>query len=239
MILAAGRGERMRPLTDTTPKALLPVGGKPLIIWHLERLAQAGFHRVIINLDHLGGQIHDELGNGSRWNLSIVYSQEPPGALETAGGIAHVLPLLGDHPFLVINADIFCDWPLESALIFPLQNRLAHLVLVDNPPHNPEGDFFLGKNGLIQDTEGSRLTYTGIGIYSPALFKSLDPDAPARLAPLLHDAVPKGMISGERYGGAWFDVGTPEQLYDLDRMLPHDTPSDKNSDTPDPNTPDE
>ncbi|MCL2022319.1 MAG: nucleotidyltransferase family protein [Betaproteobacteria bacterium] len=219
MILAAGRGERMRPLTDTTPKALLPVGGKPLIVWHLERLKQAGFSRVLINLAHLGDQIQDAIGDGANWNLSIVYSQEPPGALETAGGIARVLPLLGDHPFLVINADVFCDWPLESARITPMQNRLAHLLLVDNPAHNPTGDFSLDRQGNVQDSVEDRLTYAGIGIYSPALFKGLDPDTPARLAPLLHDAAPRGLVGGEHYGGFWFDVGTPERLRDLNRIL--------------------
>jgi MurNAc alpha-1-phosphate uridylyltransferase len=219
MILAAGRGERMRPLTELTPKALLPVGGKPLIVWHLERLSKAGFYHVVINLSHLGGQIQDALGNGSRWNMSIVYSQEPPVPLETAGGIAHVLPLLGEYPFLVINADVFCDWPLESANTIPMANKLAHLVLVDNPSYHPEGDFCLNKQGMVQDYGENRLTYAGIGLYSPLLFKSLDPDTPARLAPLLHDVVSKGQVGGELHRGLWFNVGTPEQLYDLDRRL--------------------
>jgi len=223
MILAAGRGERMRPLTDLTPKALLPVGGKPLIVWHLERLAKAGFCHVIINLSHLGVQVQEALGNGSRWNLSIVYSQEPPIPLETAGGIAHVLPLLGEHPFLVINADVFCDWALESANVIPMAGKLAHLVMVNNPSHHPEGDFCLDKQGNLQDSGESRLTYAGIGLYSPLLFKSLDPDTPARLAPLLRDAVGKGQVGGEFHRGLWFDVGTPERLYDLDKRLTTDT----------------
>ncbi|MCL2076618.1 MAG: nucleotidyltransferase family protein [Betaproteobacteria bacterium] len=222
MILAAGRGERMRPLTDTTPKALLPVGGKPLIVWHLERLAKAGFSRVIINLAHLGEQIEAAIGNGANWDISIVYSQEPPGALETAGGIARVLPLLGDHPFLVVNSDVFCDWPLESAQIISMQNKLAHLVLVDNPAHNPTGDFSLDRQGNVQDAVEDRLTYAGIGIYSPVMFRNLDPNTSARLAPLLHDAVPKGLVGGERHGGLWVDVGTPERLHDLDKMLTAD-----------------
>jgi MurNAc alpha-1-phosphate uridylyltransferase len=220
MILAAGRGERMRPLSDLVPKALLPVGGKPLIVWHLERLAAAGFRNVIINVAHLGERIQGELGDGSAWNLKILYSPEPPGALETAGGIAHVLPLLGGHPFLVVNADIFCDWDPQPMLTFPLQERLAHLLLVDNPAHHPGGDFVLGRDGKILDDDvQARLTYAGIGLYSPRLFDGLDPDRPAPLAPLLYEAVTKGLVSGERYSGRWVDVGTPERLYLLDAEL--------------------
>jgi MurNAc alpha-1-phosphate uridylyltransferase len=219
MILAAGRGERMRPLTDATPKPLLPVGGKPLIVWQLERLATAGFRHVIINVSHLGEQIQETLGDGDAWNLKIVYSPEPPGALETAGGIARVLPLLGAQPFLVINGDVFCDWDPAQALTFPMQNERARLLLVDNPAHHPEGDFSLDKNGRVGNAAGDRLTFAGIGLYTPQLFAHLDPDRPSRLAPLLYQAVADGHISGERYSGLWMDVGAPDRLYELDRLL--------------------
>jgi len=219
MILAAGRGERMRPLTDTIPKALLPAGGKPLLVWHLERLAEAGFSEIVINLAHLGGQIREAIGDGSRFGLAIAYSEEAPEALETAGGIARALPLLGAEPFLVINADAFCDWPFASAPLINMTAKLAHLVLVNNPSHNPKGDFALDSSGRIVNTPGERLTYAGIGVYSPELFCHLDPNTPARLAPLLHEAVARGLVDGEKHEGLWVDVGTPERLYDLDRML--------------------
>lgn len=218
MILAAGRGERMRPLTDHTPKPLLPVGGKPLIVWHLERLARAGCRQVVINHAHLGEQIPAALGDGSAWGLDIRYSPEPPGALETAGGIARALPLLGHEPFLVVNGDIFCDWDPAAALALDMQGRLAHLVLVDNPPHHPAGDFAL-VDGLVGNQEAGRLTFAGIGIYAPALFAGLDPDQPAKLAPLLRTAADAGQVSGERHGGRWVDVGTPERLRELDQEL--------------------
>lgn len=217
MILAAGRGERMRPLTDHTPKPLLPVGGKPLIVWHLERLARAGCCQVVINHAHLGEQIPAALGDGSAWGLDIRYSPEPPGALETAGGIVRALPLLGHEPFLVVNGDIFCDWD-PAALTLDMQERLAHLVLVDNPPHHPAGDFAL-VDGLVGNQEAGRLTFAGIGIYAPALFAGLDPDQPAKLAPLLRTAADAGQVSGERHGGRWVDVGTPERLRELDQEL--------------------
>jgi MurNAc alpha-1-phosphate uridylyltransferase len=222
MILAAGRGERMRPLSDVTPKPLLPIGGKPLIVWHLERLAAAGFRHVIINVSHLGDQFLKVLGDGATWNLHIVYSPEPPGALETAGGIARVLPLLGEQPFLVINGDIFCDWDPAQALTMPFQNKQAHLLLVENPPHHPQGDFNLGRDGKVSgesDGRNNDLTFAGIGLYTPGLFAGIDADRPARLAPLLHAAAAKGLVTGERYSGKWVDVGTPERLADLDRSL--------------------
>lgn len=218
MILAAGRGERMRPLTDHTPKPLLPVGGKPLIVWHLESLARAGCCQVVINHAHLGEQIPAALGDGSAWGLDIRYSPEPPGALETAGGIVRALPLLGHEPFLVVNGDIFCDWDPAAALTLDMQERLAHLVLVDNPPHHPAGDFAL-VDGLVGNQEAGRLTFAGIGIYAPALFAGLDPDQPAKLAPLLRAAAEAGRVSGERHGGRWVDVGTPERLRELDQEL--------------------
>ncbi|MEY4592932.1 MAG: hypothetical protein RIR18_1827 [Pseudomonadota bacterium] len=221
MILAAGRGERMRPLTDHAPKPLLPVSGKPLIVWHLEKLATAGISDVVINLGHLGEQIPVALGDGQRWGLNLHYSQEPPGALETAGGIRHALPLLGDEPFLVINGDVFCDWPVERAAIIAAQfgpETLAHLVMIDNPEHHPSGDFALVGNQL--KTQGEpRYTFAGIGIYRPELFSGLPDPKPAKLAPLLRTAMAADQISGEHYAGRWVDVGTPERLAELNQSL--------------------
>ncbi len=218
MILAAGRGERMRPLTDSCPKPLLPVGGKPLIVWHLERLAAAGFRRVVINHAHLGQQIEAALGTGSAWGLEIAYSPEPPGALETAGGIVKALPLLGAEPFLVVNGDVFCDWDFTRAPALLADGDLAHLVLVPNPPQHPAGDFALG-NGRVAADGAERLTFSGLGIYRPALFAGLTPGQPAKLAPLLRQAMAEGRVSGECHGGRWEDVGTPARLQALDGEL--------------------
>ncbi len=220
MILAAGRGERMRPLTDRTPKPLLPVAGKPLIIWHLERLARGGFHEVVINHAHLGDQIEALLGDGDAWNVSIRYSAEPQGALETAGGIANALPLLGNAPFLVINGDIFCDWNVARARAALASDKLAHLVLVDNPVHHPAGDFTL-QNGKVGAGGTAALTFSGIGIYRPELFADIARGTPAKLAPLLNDAIAAGQVSGEYHAGRWVDVGTPERLVALDIDLRH------------------
>ncbi|HZV54166.1 MAG TPA: nucleotidyltransferase family protein [Rhodocyclaceae bacterium] len=216
MILAAGRGERMRPLTDRTPKPLLPVAGKPLIVWHLERLAKAGIRDVVINHAHLGDQIEALLDDGSAWGVSIRYSEEPPGALETAGGIANALALLGDEPFLVVNGDIWCD--LDFATLPPLAaGDLAHLVLVANPPHHPIGDFDLQRDRVLGVPP--RLTFAGIGIYRPELFAALERGKPAKLAPLLRAAMAADKVSGQLYAGLWIDVGTPERLAELDRHL--------------------
>lgn len=215
MILAAGRGERMRPLTDLTPKPLLPVAGKPLIVWHLERLARAGWREIVINHAHLGDQIEALLGDGDAWGVAIRYSPEPPGALETAGGIVHALPLLGDDPFLVVNGDIFCDWDFSRARIGA---ALAHLVLVDNPPQHPDGDFTL-ENGKVGTGETARLTFSGIGLYRPTLFAGIERGRPAKLAPLLREAIAAGRITGEKHTGRWEDVGTPERLAALDARL--------------------
>ncbi|MDP1606670.1 MAG: nucleotidyltransferase family protein [Rhodocyclaceae bacterium] len=211
MILAAGRGERMRPLTDRTPKPLLPVAGKPLIVWHLERLARAGFRDIVINHAHLGDQVEALLGNGEAWGLRIQYSAESADALETAGGIANALPLLGNDPFLVINGDIFCDWDFSRARI---ADQLAHLILVDNPPHHPAGDFTL-------TDDKARYTFSGIGIYRPALFAGIERGQAAQLAPLLHAAIAAGQVSGEHHPGRWVDVGTPARLAALDAELRH------------------
>jgi len=210
MILAAGRGERMRPLTDHTPKPLLKVRGKPLIVWHLERLAAAGFHEVVINHAHLGKQIEDALGNGRQWGLSITYSPEAV-ALETAGGIVKALPLLGDAPFLVVNADVFTD--IDFAVLKNVlgSHRLAHLVLIDNPPQHPQGDFAL--DGETVRLEGARmLTFSGVAVYAPRLFEGLPADVPAKLAPLLRQAIESGEVGGEYHRGIWHDVGTPQRL---------------------------
>ncbi|CAB1370006.1 N-acetylmuramate alpha-1-phosphate uridylyltransferase MurU [Denitratisoma oestradiolicum] len=223
MILAAGRGERMRPLTDATPKPLLAVGGKPLIVWHLERLAAAGFREVVINHAHLGKQIEQALGNGAAFGLSIAYSPEPPGALETAGGIAQALPLLtqDDECFLVVNGDIWCDYDFATLPGLATGN-LAHLLLVPNPPQHPIGDFALGADGRVfapATPDTPRLTFSGIGLYRPSLFGSLAPGLPAKLAPLLRQAIADQRVSGQRYDGRWEDVGTPRRLADLNREL--------------------
>jgi len=220
MILAAGRGERMRPLTDHAPKPLLQVGGKPLIVWHLERLAQAGFTQVVINHAHLGAQIEAALGDGAKWGLKIQYSPEKV-ALETAGGIANALPLLGSEPFLVVNGDTFTEVDFANIKLAP--NNLAHLVLVDNPPQHSQGDFVYD-NGVLKsdDTENkakSKLTFSGVGVYHPALFASVQRGDPAKLAPLLRQAIAENRASAQHFQGVWHDIGTPERLAALDMQL--------------------
>ena len=215
MILAAGRGERMRPLTDHTPKPLLSVGGKPLIVWHLERLANAGFKEVVINHAHLGEQIEQALGDGSAWQLKIQYSAED-SALETAGGIANALHLLGDEPFLVVNGDVFAEIEFKN---LPLESsHLAHLVMVDNPPQHPNGDFAL-ISGKINEEGDHKLTFSGVGVYHPDLFAMVERGQAAKLAPLLRSAMAKGLVTGEHYQGVWHDIGTPERLALLDKQL--------------------
>lgn len=214
MILAAGRGERMRPLTDHTPKPLLQVGGQYLIAHHLQALAEAGFHEVVINHAYLGEQIVAALGDGQRFGVQIRYSAEQQ-ALETGGGIFKALPLLGDAPFLVINGDIWCDYPLQG--LRSCEPTLAHLVMVDNPPQHPAGDFVLD-GGRLHDGPGTRLTFSGIGVYQPALFAGCEPGA-FPLAPLLRAAMARGAVSGEHYQGQWHDIGTPQRLAALERAL--------------------
>ncbi|MEN9986944.1 MAG: hypothetical protein RI925_2446 [Pseudomonadota bacterium] len=215
MVLAAGRGERMRPLTDTTPKPLLQVGAEPLIGWHLRRLAAAGVQRGVVNHAHLGAQIETRLGDGAAWGLHLAYSAEPT-ALETAGGIATALPLLGDGPFIVVNGDVYTDYPFARLLARAPQLRaddmLAYLVLVPNPEHNPNGDFALDEEGRVRDAPG--LTFSGIGAYHPALFADTPANTPAKLAPLLRAAMARGQVSGEIWDGQWLDVGTPARLED-------------------------
>ncbi|MDO8263187.1 MAG: nucleotidyltransferase family protein [Gallionella sp.] len=228
MLLAAGRGERMRPLTDHTPKPLLEAGGKPLIVWHIENLVRAGITELVINHAHLGAQIEAAFGDGSRFGARIQYSPEAR-ALETAGGIAYALPLLGDEPFAVINSDIYCDYDFahlpERAAALQASGDAAHLVLVDNPPHHPNGDFLLC-NGRIEDhsnlrltSNDLRLTFSGIGIYQPSLFSHIPRGSIAPLAPLLHAQIALGKVSGEHYRGLWVDVGTPQRLAELDSQV--------------------
>lgn len=217
MILAAGRGKRMRPLTDHTPKPLLVAGGKPLIVWHLERLAAAGFRDIVINHAHLGQQIEQALGDGSKWGLTLRYSPEPPGALETAGGIATALPLLGDAPFLVVNGDIYCDWDFNKARQFTSAH--AHLVMAANPAHHAGGDFSLDGQRVIYANGEQTLTYAGISIFSPSFFADVQPGTIMKLRPLLDAAIAAGTLTGERHAGRWVDVGTPQRLAELDAEL--------------------
>lgn len=222
MILAAGRGERMRPLTDTLPKPLIPVAGKPLIQWHLEKLAAAGITNIVINHAWLGALIEDALGDGRQWGVSLQYSVEPV-ALETAGGIATALPLLGTEPFLVINGDIWCDWdPAEARQIGEQLSRgsqQAWLLLVPNPTHNAAGDFGLTATGLLSQTCLPQHTFSGIGIYKPSLFANTPAHQAAKLAPLLREAISRQAVSGQLFKGIWIDVGTPERLSTLECML--------------------
>lgn len=216
-ILAAGRGERMRPLTDHTPKPLLVAGGKPLIVWHLERLAAAGFREVVINHAHLGSQIEQALGDGAQWGLHIQYSPEPPGALETAGGIAAALPLLGDEPFLIVNGDVYCD--MDFGHFFESTATGAHLVMVANPAHHSGGDFSLNGDRVTYANGEQTLTYSGIGVFSPSFFAGVTPGTVMKLRPLLDAAIAAGTPTGERFTGRWVDVGTPQRLAELDQEL--------------------
>ncbi|WP_294947980.1 N-acetylmuramate alpha-1-phosphate uridylyltransferase MurU [Sulfurivirga sp.] len=211
MILAAGRGKRMRPLTDTTPKPLLPVCGEPLLGRHLRRLRNAGIQRVVVNGAWLKAQIEAYV-TGRDWGMEVIFSPEPPGGLETAGGIVRALPWLGERPFIVVNGDVWTDFDFAS---LPDQVEAAHLVLVSSPPHNPHGDFGL-ENGKVLP-EGP-YTFAGISVLSPALFAGLD-DRPAPLAPLLRSAMARGAVTGRLHEGIWHDVGTPERLRDLEKRL--------------------
>lgn len=217
MLLAAGRGERMRPLTDVTPKPLLEAGGKPLVARLIERLAAAGFRELVINHAHLGDRIEAALGDGARFGVRIAYSPEPT-ALETAGGIAQALALLGAAPFAAINADLHTDYPFERLRSALPAGAHAHLVLVDNPPHHPLGDFAL-VDGRVANAGTPMLTFSGIGVYDPALFAGIARGARAQLAPLLRRAADAGRVTGERFRGGWLDVGTPERLAALDAAL--------------------
>jgi MurNAc alpha-1-phosphate uridylyltransferase len=220
MILAAGIGERMRPLTDHTPKPLLRVGGRPLIEHHIRRLAAAGFTELVINVSHLAGQIVDYCGAGERWGVAIAWSPEPE-PLETAGGIINALPLLGAGPFLVVNGDIWVDYPFGSLAGLPLSAATsAHLVLVDNPLQHPRGDFCLAADGRLRTRQagGAGLTYAGVGVYRPAFFSGTPPGK-LPLRPLLDRDIGRGLVTGEHHAGEWADVGTPERLRALDAAV--------------------
>ncbi|HEY8251729.1 MAG TPA: nucleotidyltransferase family protein [Burkholderiales bacterium] len=217
MLLAAGRGERLRPLTDAIPKALVEAGGKPLIAWHLERLARAGLAEAVINVSHLGERIVERIGDGARFGLRISYSRERE-RLETAGGIANALGLLGREPFLLVNADVYCECDFSKLMKVKLDGRLAHLVLVPNPPHRPKGDFSL-RDGRVGDEAAPRYTYAGVAVMSPALVRPVTPGEKAPLAPLLYDAAARGLLGGELYEGLWQDVGTIERLAELEKSL--------------------
>jgi MurNAc alpha-1-phosphate uridylyltransferase len=222
MVLAAGRGERMRPLTDSTPKPLLQAGGKPVLIWQLEGLARAGFRRIVINHAHLGHMIEAAVGNGSRWGLEVAYSPEPE-ALESAGGIRQALNLIDADSFAVVNGDVYTDYDyrlLSERVGLMLSNpgALAHLVLVDNPRHHPAGDFFF-EDGRLLVSATRRLTFSGIGAYRRELFEPLTPGVKNRLAPLIAGAIAAGRATGEHHQGVWIDVGTPQRLAQLDAVL--------------------
>ncbi|PSJ79548.1 N-acetylmuramate alpha-1-phosphate uridylyltransferase MurU [Neisseria iguanae] len=225
MILAAGRGERMRPLTDTCPKPLLKVGKEPLIGWHLRRLKQAGITEIVINHAWLGEQIEETLSNGAQYGVNIAYSPELSGGLETAGGIATALPLLGNEPFLAINGDVLTNIDFQTA--FPVAQKLnqnqqlAHLWLVDNPPHNPNGDFALLSDGLVVSDAhmGEGLTFSGMGVYRPDLFKNTPARQAAKLAPLLRAAMDNQQVSGQKHNGLWLDVGTSERLAEANHLV--------------------
>ncbi len=227
LVFAAGLGERMRPLTEHTPKPLLVAGGQPLIVWHLQRLAAAGVREVVINTSWLAGCFAPALGDGSRWGLRLHYAHEGAPPLETGGGMLHALPLLGDAPFIAVNGDIWSDF--DFARLPPSPAGDAHLVLVDNPAHNPAGDFAL--SGARVDSDGpARLTFAGIGVYRPALlagWRAVIGNAPGseatpprfKLAPLLRAAMAHGRVTGEHHAGEWTDVGTPQRLAVLDTAL--------------------
>ena len=217
MILAAGKGERMRPLTDQIPKPLLEVAGKPLIVWHLEKLAKAHFKEVVINHAYLGEMIESYLGNGSKWGLKIHYSREG-SPLETAGGIKKALPLLGDEPFLVVNADIFTDLDYISLKNRNLNSFKGHLVMVKNPAHHLQGDFVLNHNKI--ELEGdSKLTFSGLAIYRPEIFEEINMEPIVKLAPILKKLIDAGFVSGEEHHGLWLDVGTPKRLEEINLFL--------------------
>jgi len=216
MILAAGRGERMRPLTDTTPKPLLPVAGKPLIEYHLRACAAVGIREVVINVAWRGAMLRSALGDGAQFGLSIAYTDEGDAALETGGGILNALRLLGDAPFLVVSGDVWTDYPLANCLGRLASNDVGHFVLVPNPDFHERGDFGL-RDGRATDEE-PRYTYANIGVFDPAFFEPCKPGK-FPLAPLMYEWIRKGRVSGELYLGRWFNLGTPAQLAELDKQV--------------------
>ncbi len=216
MILAAGRGDRMKPLTDHTPKPLLEVQGKPLIQHTIENLANAGFKEIVINVAYLSAQIKGFLGDGHQFGVKIVYSDEGSEGLETAGGIIKALPLLGEKPFLVINSDIIYDYPLKTLRYRPIDR--AHLVLVENPEFHPDGDFSLATDNRLSTGKENRHTFSGIGVYHPKLFENCA-EGKLKLGPILKAAADNGQVSGERFRGLWMDIGTPERLQEVDEYF--------------------
>lgn len=228
LIFAAGKGERMRPLTEHTPKPLLMVGGKRLIEWHIEKLAVCGVKDIVINISWLAECFEPALCDGSRWNVALHYSHEGPEPLETGGGMLQALKMIGDDTFIAVNGDIWSD--VDYAQLPKTISGLAHLVLVDNPSHNPKGDFVLRDSGLVESHGDEKLTFSGIGIYQPALFdhwreiigdaKGADETPPRfKLAPLLRHAMQQNRVTGEHHAGRWTDVGTPERLQELNSVL--------------------
>jgi len=217
MILAAGRGERMRPLTDAMPKPLLPVADKPLIRHHIERLARAGVRELVITLAWKGAMRREALGNGERFGVRIAYSDEGERALETGGGIFNALPLLGSDPFLIVNGDVWTDFPFGALLDKHLGRDLAHLVLVPNPPQHEKGDFSLAADRVIERS-GATATYSGVAVFAPEFFAACAP-GPFKLLPPLLAAIGADRVSGELYSGEWFDIGTPQRLAELDGLL--------------------
>jgi len=220
MIVAAGLGTRLGALTETTPKALVEAGGKPLIGWHLERLAASGLREVVINVSHLAEQIVAALGDGARYGVRIAWSCEPE-PLETAGGIANARALLGGAPFLLVNGDVYCEYDFSLLRGFSLKNHLAHLVLIPNPPHHPKGDFTL-EHGVVGNEPAPRYTYSGIAVMSPALVAGVPAGGKAPLAPLLRGAAEQKRITGELYAGLWQDVGSAQRLAELRAHLSSD-----------------
>ena len=221
LIFAAGRGERMRPLTEHTPKPLLEAGGKRLVEWHLEALARAGIREVVLNLSHLAAQFPPALGDGARWNLRIRYSEEGPEPLETGGGMLRALPMLGNAPFIALNGDIWTDFDYATLPTEP--EGIAHLVMVDNPPQHTAGDFVL-RGSRLHDEPAPRLTFAGIGVYRPELLLDATPGK-FSIVPHLRAAMRAGIVTGAHHRGEWTDVGTPERLADLDRKLRRGAPN--------------
>ena len=217
MILAAGQGKRMRPLTETTPKPLLKVAGKSLIEYQIQALVKAGITELVINHAWLGEQIPTYLGEGEKYGCNIQYSAEPVDAYETAGGIIHALNLLKDDTFVVINSDVWCDFNYRQLTTIDLKDKLAHLVLVDNPAHNPTGDFGLNQ-GLVSLEQQTKYTFAGIGLYHKDLFAG-EHKMPLPLGPLLKQQIAQNKVSGERHHGQWFDIGTPERLAQIEQLV--------------------
>lgn len=217
MILAAGKGTRLRPLTDTCPKPLIKIKQKPLIVYHLENLAKCGITQIVINLFHLGEEIRNYLGRGEKWGVEISYSVEP-SLLEVGGGISNALPLLGENPFIIVNGDIWVDYPFDKLPSDPV--GLGHLVLVDNPAHHPNGDFVLGHNqSLSREISEKRYTYSGIAVLRPELFEGCQKGTCFKLAPLFDQAIERKQLFGEHYSGNWFDIGTLERLQNLENTI--------------------